>query len=102
ARRPRPPPAERGGGVPGARPGDDGGPHPPVHVGGPAGVVPAGGGGKGMSWIALKMLVGDTAKYVGILFGVSFAALLMTQQGSIFTGLMRNTTSQIRDIEGAD
>jgi putative ABC transport system permease protein len=55
-----------------------------------------------MSWIALKMLVGDTAKYVGILFGVSFAALLMTQQGSIFTGLMRNTVSQIRDIEGAE
>jgi putative ABC transport system permease protein len=55
-----------------------------------------------MSWIALKMLVGDRSKYFGILFGVGFAALLMTQQGSIFTGLMRNTTSQIRDIEGAD
>ena len=30
-----------------------------------------------MSWIALKMLMGDTAKYFGIVFGVSFAALLM-------------------------
>ena len=55
-----------------------------------------------MSWVALKMLVGDRAKYFGIVFGVAFAALLMTQQSSIFWGLMTNTTSQIRDIEEAD
>src|SRR5437868_10023566 len=55
-----------------------------------------------MSWIALKMLMGDRAKYFGIVFGVTFAALLMTQQASIFWGLMTNTTSQIRDIEEAD
>src|SRR5262245_6883371 len=55
-----------------------------------------------MGWIALKMLTGDTAKFYGIIFGVTFAALLMTQQASIFTGLMNNTTSQIRDVEGAD
>ena len=55
-----------------------------------------------MNWVALKMLVGDKAKYFGIVFGVSFAALLMAQQSAIFCGLMRNTTSQIRDIQGAD
>jgi putative ABC transport system permease protein len=55
-----------------------------------------------MNWVALKMLTGDKAKYFGIVFGVSFAALLMAQQSSIFCGLMRNTTSQIRDIQGAD
>src|SRR5438552_14892990 len=55
-----------------------------------------------MSWIALKMLIGDRAKYFGIVFGVTFAALLMTQQASIFWGLMNNTTSQIQDLEGAD
>jgi putative ABC transport system permease protein len=55
-----------------------------------------------MSWVALKMLMGDRAKYFGIVFGVTFAALLMTQQASIFWGLMSNTTSQIQDIEGAD
>ncbi|MBX9579265.1 MAG: ABC transporter permease [Gemmataceae bacterium] len=55
-----------------------------------------------MSWVALKMLTGDKAKYFGIVFGVTFAALLMSQQLSIFCGLMRNTTSQIRDIQGAD
>jgi putative ABC transport system permease protein len=52
-----------------------------------------------MSWIALKMLMGDRAKYFGIVFGVSFAALLMTQQASTFWGLMTNTVSQILDVE---
>jgi putative ABC transport system permease protein len=48
------------------------------------------------------MLTGDRAKYLGIVFGVSFAALLMAQQSAIFCGLMRNTTSQIRDVQGGD
>jgi putative ABC transport system permease protein len=55
-----------------------------------------------MFWVALRMLTGDKAKYLGIVFGVSFAALLMGQQMAIFCGLMRNTTSQVRDVEGAD
>jgi len=55
-----------------------------------------------MNWVALKMLTGDRTKYFGIVFGVSFAALLMAQQSSIFCGLMRNTTSQIRDVQGGD
>jgi putative ABC transport system permease protein len=55
-----------------------------------------------MNWVALRMLMGDQAKYMGIVFGVSFAALLMAQQSSIFCGLMRNTTSQIRDVQGGD
>jgi putative ABC transport system permease protein len=55
-----------------------------------------------MNWVAIRILTGDRAKYLGIIFGVSFAALLMAQQSAIFCGLMRNTTAQIRDIEGAD
>lgn len=55
-----------------------------------------------MNWVAWKMLTGDRAKYLGIIFGVAFAALLMGQQASIFCGLMLNTTSQIRDVQGAD
>ena len=54
-----------------------------------------------MTWVALRMLTGDKAKYVGIVFGVAFATLLMAQQAAIFVGLMRNTTSQIRDVGGA-
>lgn len=55
-----------------------------------------------MVWIALKMLTGNRGKYYAIVFGIAFACMLMSQQASIFVGLMRNTTSQIRDIQGAD
>jgi putative ABC transport system permease protein len=55
-----------------------------------------------MNWIAWKMLTGNRAKYYAILFGISFAVMLMSEQSAIFTGLMRNTSSTIRDISGAD
>ena len=55
-----------------------------------------------MSWVAIKMLTGNRGKYIGIILGVAFAALLIAQQASIFCGLMLLTTSQIKDIEGAD
>jgi putative ABC transport system permease protein len=55
-----------------------------------------------MSWVALKILIGNRGKYFAIVFGIAFACMLMAQQASIFVGLMRNTTSQIRDIGGAD
>ena len=48
------------------------------------------------------MLVGDRAKFLGIVMGLTFAALLITQQGSIFCGLMLRTCGQITDITGAD
>ena len=55
-----------------------------------------------MSWIAIKMLMGDRAKFLGIVMGLTFAALLINQQGSIFCGLMLRTCGQITDITGAD
>lgn len=55
-----------------------------------------------MIWIAWKMLTGNPGKYLGIILGISFAALLIAQQSSIFCGLMRLTTSQIQDIGGAE
>jgi putative ABC transport system permease protein len=55
-----------------------------------------------MTWVALQMLTGNRGKYIGIILGVAFAALLIAQQSSIFCGLMRLTTSQIQDIQGAD
>ena len=53
-----------------------------------------------MLWIAWKMLVGNRVKYLGIVFGVVFAALLIAQQASSFCGLMSLTINQIRDVEG--
>lgn len=55
-----------------------------------------------MNKIALKMLTGDKAKYIGLVFGIMFATLLMSQQVSIFLGLMGRTYSQITDITEAD
>ena len=55
-----------------------------------------------MNWVALKMLTGNRGKYIGIIGGIMFASLLIAQQASIFCGLMLLTTSQIKDIEGAE
>src|SRR5262249_5949006 len=60
------------------------------------------GGETSMTWIAWKMLTGDRSKYVGIVFGVTFATLLMSQQISIFAGIMKRTASQILDVRDAD
>lgn len=54
-----------------------------------------------MIWIAWKMLIGNRGKYLGIIFGIVFAALLIAQQSSIFCGLMSLTVSQILDVPGA-
>ena len=59
-------------------------------------------GSRAMNWIALKMLTGNRGKYLGIILGIAFAALLIAQQASIFCGLMLLTSGQIRDIQGAD
>lgn len=55
-----------------------------------------------MSWIAWKMLTGNRGKYIAIIVGVMFGAFLIAQQASVFCGLMSLTTSQIKDIEGAE
>jgi putative ABC transport system permease protein len=55
-----------------------------------------------MTAVALRMLFGDRAKYFGLVFGVAFATLLVTQQGGVFVGLMTRTASVIDDIREAD
>lgn len=55
-----------------------------------------------MRTVALKMLLGDSAKYLALVFGVAFATLLMSQQVSIFIGLMTRTASQVLDVREAD
>jgi putative ABC transport system permease protein len=51
-----------------------------------------------MNLVALKMLVGDRAKYLGIVMGITFASLLITQQAAIFIGLMGRTYGSISDL----
>jgi putative ABC transport system permease protein len=48
------------------------------------------------------MLMGDRAKFLAIVFGLTFCALLVTQQLSIFVGLMERSSSAVRDIRGGD
>jgi len=52
-----------------------------------------------VSW---KMLVGDTAKYLGILFSLAFTTLLITQQGATLLGILSSTTSFVDGIGGVD
>jgi len=55
-----------------------------------------------MNGVALRMLLGDRAKYIGLVFGIAFSTMLMSNQVSIFTGLMLRTASQILDAREAD
>jgi putative ABC transport system permease protein len=48
--------------------------------------------------LALKMLYGDRAKYAMLICGLTFCSLLMTQQTSVFCGLMLWTTATLRNI----
>lgn len=55
-----------------------------------------------MERIALKMLLGDRSKYLSLVFGLAFAVLLITQQGSIFLGLMLRATGFLQNIVQPD
>lgn len=55
-----------------------------------------------MFLVAIKMLVGDRAKYLGIIMGLTFASLLITQQASIFVGLMTRTYGFVSDTRLPD
>jgi len=55
-----------------------------------------------MKWVAWKMLTGDRAKYLGTVFGVAFGVLLISQQTSIFVGIIGRTASQVIDVREPD
>ncbi len=59
-------------------------------------------GSSAMNWLALRMLTGDRAKYLALVFAISFSSFLITQQASIFAGLMNRARSQILDVPDAD
>ena len=51
-----------------------------------------------MIGLALKMLFGDTAKYLMLVAGLFFATFLMVEQASVFCGLMMWTTSTLKNV----
>lgn len=55
-----------------------------------------------MNWLALRMLTGDRSKYLSLILSITFATLLMTQQVSIFMGIVTRSASQIIDVRDAE
>ncbi len=54
-----------------------------------------------MDHVALKMLIGDRVRFLGMVFGLTFTAMLITQQMSIFLGLMSRAYAAVTDIPAA-
>ena len=48
-----------------------------------------------MLWIAIRMLTGDPQKFYGLLFGIGFSTLLITQQLTIFVNLVERGASGV-------
>jgi len=48
--------------------------------------------------LALKMLFGDTAKYLMLVVGIFFATFLIAQQSAVFCGLMRWTMATLVNV----
>jgi putative ABC transport system permease protein len=55
-----------------------------------------------MNFVALRMLTGDRAKYLGLVFAIAFSTFLLENQTSIFAGIMTRTGGQIFDVTEAD
>jgi putative ABC transport system permease protein len=55
-----------------------------------------------MNFVALKMLTGDRAKYLGLIFTIAFCTFLLENQTSIFSGILKRTGSQIADVTDAE
>src|SRR5262249_37782917 len=52
--------------------------------------------------VAVKMLIGDRVKYVGLLFGIAFTSFLVTFAGSYFAGFITRGFALIAENPGMD
>ncbi|MDX2130658.1 MAG: ABC transporter permease [Planctomycetota bacterium] len=52
--------------------------------------------------VAIKMIMGDRLKFFGLLIGLSFASMLITQQAAIFLGYTTRTWAFIDDVPSPD
>lgn len=50
-----------------------------------------------MTLVAIRMLMGDRLKYIGLVAGLAFATMLITQQASILVGMARQTQTFIQE-----
>lgn len=54
-----------------------------------------------MDQIALKMLVHDRAKYLGLVLGVAVSIFLINQQVGVFIGMLLRAAAVVRDVPEA-
>ncbi len=52
--------------------------------------------------IAWKMLAGDRVKFIALVVGLTFAASMIAQQASIFTGYASRAGAWVRDSNPGD
>ncbi len=55
-----------------------------------------------MIWIAIRMLTGDRQKFYGLVFGIAFSTLLITQQLTIFVNLLNRGATAVHNIATVD
>jgi putative ABC transport system permease protein len=55
-----------------------------------------------MTWIALRMLTGDRMKFLGLVFGIAFSTLLITQQLTIFVNLLGRGATAVYNVQTVD
>ncbi len=55
-----------------------------------------------MNYVALRMLMSERAKYLGLIFAIAFSTFLLENQTSIFAGILKRTASQVLDVTDAD
>lgn len=55
-----------------------------------------------MNWVAIRMLTGDRVKFIGLVFGVAFSTLLITQQLTIFVNLIFRGGVAVQEVTTAN
>ena len=54
-----------------------------------------------MNFVALRMLFGDRAKYLALIFAIAFSTFLLENQTSIFAGILKRSGNQVRWCTGS-
>jgi putative ABC transport system permease protein len=55
-----------------------------------------------MNWVAIRMLTGDRVKFLGLVFGIAFSTLLITQQLTLFVGLIQRGGAAVEAVPTAN
>jgi putative ABC transport system permease protein len=55
-----------------------------------------------MNFVALRMLFGDRAKYLALIFAIAFSTFLLENQTSIFAGILKRSGHQVIDFTDAE